>query len=223
MRAYIELLAVENSPTARPHAAIIDFRHLRAVGADSFELLSHFILESAPRLGALLTRQWLVRPQGMMGELIAHHYAMLRPPYEVRVTTDLSEALADAAPEQDAFATELARLEALARTGGPQLLALRRYLAEVRAETDLATSARALGVSTRTLQRQLRALGTSFVRELRRARLERAKALLLGTDLKLTSVALEAGFPSVQQLCVAFRDAEGCSPGRFRQRRASAS
>lgn len=220
MRAFVELLAVEQRATAQPHRTIVDFRHLGAVGADSFDLVANFLLESAPRLATLLTRQWLVRPQGMMGQLIAYHYGLLGLPYEVRVVTDPAEAFAEAAPEQPALAAEINQLEALARTGSSLLLALRRYLAEAPADTDLATSARALGVSTRTLQRQLRALGTSFVRELRRARLERAKALLLGTDLKLTSVALEAGFPSVQQLCVAFRDSEGCSPGRFRQRRA---
>jgi AraC-like DNA-binding protein len=222
MRGFVELLSVEQRAAAQPHKTIVDFRHLRTVGAESFDLVANFLLESAPRLATLLTRQWLVRPEGMMGQLIAYHYGYLRLPYEVRVVTDPREAFAQAAPEHAELAAEIIELEAFARTGGSLLLALRRHLAEASPDTDLAASARALGVSTRTLQRQLRGLGTSYVREVRRARIERAKALLLGTDLKLTTLALEAGFPSVQQLCAAFRESEGCSPGRFRQRRASA-
>lgn len=223
MASFVEILAVEQRQGARPHATIIDFRHLQAVEAHSFELLTRFIVQSAPRLSEVLHRQALVPPHGMLGALIVGHYERLAPPYEVRVFPEFEAALAWLAPRAGAaWSEDLLRLEHTTRTGDLLLSELRRQLAASRLTADLESAARGLAVSTRSLQRHLHALGTSFVRELRGARLRRAKQLLRETEFKLTFVALEAGFSSVQQLCAAFRQDEGCSPGAFRRQQGAA-
>jgi LacI family transcriptional regulator len=73
------------------------------------------------------------------------------------------------------------------------------------------------GVSRRTLERRfVRALGRSINSELTQCRLERAKRLLLGTDLPSYRVAGEAGFGSVKTFNRLFHRAAGISPKRFR-------
>ena len=84
---------------------------------------------------------------------------------------------------------------------------------------ELSRAARALNVSTRTLQRQLEEAGTSF-RDLGSAlRQERAERLLAATDQKITAIAKELGFESLQSFTASFREASGETPADYRARR----
>jgi LacI family transcriptional regulator len=69
------------------------------------------------------------------------------------------------------------------------------------------------------LERRFRAaLGRSVMEEVRRARVERAKRLLVMTDLSLPDVASRSGFTSASLLSVAFRRETSSTPGAFRRR-----
>ncbi|HLY09616.1 MAG TPA: XylR family transcriptional regulator [Planctomycetota bacterium] len=82
----------------------------------------------------------------------------------------------------------------------------------------------AASLSRSTLERGLRRLlGRSPHDELGRVRLERARRLLVETDLKLAAVAHRAGFRHVQHFCAVFKKAFGRTPGRYRRRRTSPS
>lgn len=73
------------------------------------------------------------------------------------------------------------------------------------------------GVARRTLERRfLRAFGRSVLSEITRCRLERAKQMLLETDLPAQKVAREAGFGSLKTLNRAFGRHVGTTPGNFR-------
>jgi len=75
-----------------------------------------------------------------------------------------------------------------------------------------------VGVSRRTLERRFfRALGRSISSEIAQCRVERAKRLLLETDLPSHRVATGAGFGSMKTFNRVFRRAAGVSPQRFRQ------
>jgi LacI family transcriptional regulator len=75
-----------------------------------------------------------------------------------------------------------------------------------------------VNVSRRTLERQFsRALGRSISSEIMRCRLERAKRLLLETDLPSYRVAAAAGFGTAKTFNRIFRRAVRLSPTRFRQ------
>ncbi len=75
-----------------------------------------------------------------------------------------------------------------------------------------------LGVSRRTLERKFsRALGRSIAAEITQSRLERAKRLLLETDMPSHRVAVGAGFGSVKTFNRVFRRAAGVPPRSFRQ------
>lgn len=74
------------------------------------------------------------------------------------------------------------------------------------------------GVSRRTLERRFfRALGRSIHSEITHCRVERAKRLLLETDLPSHRVAAGAGFGSIKTFNRVFRRAAGCPPKHFRQ------
>lgn len=74
-----------------------------------------------------------------------------------------------------------------------------------------------VGVCRRTLERRFsRAVGRSPLKEIARCRVDRAKRLLLETDLPHHRVAAAAGFGGLKALNRTFREIEGISPGRFR-------
>jgi LacI family transcriptional regulator len=74
------------------------------------------------------------------------------------------------------------------------------------------------GVSRRTLERRFfRALGRSIHSEITHCRLERAKRLLLETDLPAHRVAAGAGFGSIKTFNRVFRRAASIAPKHFRQ------
>jgi AraC family transcriptional regulator, transcriptional activator FtrA len=60
--------------------------------------------------------------------------------------------------------------------------------------------------------------GHSPGRELRRVRIERSKELLASGDDNLRVVAQRCGYRSVNSFWVAFRQATGMSPGKYRSR-----
>ncbi|QDT14731.1 AraC family transcriptional regulator [Alienimonas californiensis] len=96
-----------------------------------------------------------------------------------------------------------------------------RYIRErAGAGLDVAAVARACFVSRRTLEKKFRdRLGRSPGEEIRRARFERVKRLLLDSDRSIASIALECGFSSGESLSQAFQKQLGEPPGRYRRAR----
>lgn len=82
----------------------------------------------------------------------------------------------------------------------------------------LSAVAKAVGSSTRSLQREL-ASGDEHFAELRqRARYDRAVELLVGSDDKIASIAGAVGFRSASHFVAWFRALSGHTPGEFRAR-----
>lgn len=80
--------------------------------------------------------------------------------------------------------------------------------------------ARAVHISRRSLERRFRiATGIAVAEEIRHLRIERAKRLLLDTDLSVKQVAQAAGFTSSMQLYQVFRRQVGEPPSSFRAAR----
>lgn len=77
---------------------------------------------------------------------------------------------------------------------------------------------RHLHISRRALEiRFHRAIGRTLHAELQRLRLERAKRLLLETDLPVPKVAESAGYANASYLAQVFRQALGMTPAQFRR------
>jgi LacI family transcriptional regulator len=82
--------------------------------------------------------------------------------------------------------------------------------------------ARAVATSRRTLERRFHEIvGQPVYAEVRRLRIERAKRLLLDTDLPIKQVARAAGFAGNVQLYQVFRRFVRLSPSEFRAARSS--
>jgi transcriptional regulator GlxA family with amidase domain len=101
------------------------------------------------------------------------------------------------------------------------LRALGGHLSKNLRASTLRGAARALGVSERTLQRDLAAANTTFRRELARARVAAAAHLLVSTPAKLDAIARDVGCASGSHLAQLFRREKGETPGEYRVRRAS--
>jgi AraC-like DNA-binding protein len=83
-------------------------------------------------------------------------------------------------------------------------------------EASLPRIALRFGTSSRSLQRRLLELGTSFRLELETARLHDAKRRLRTSNLPVTRIALDVGFASLQSFSRCFRRSTGLSPRAWR-------
>lgn len=90
-----------------------------------------------------------------------------------------------------------------------------------RGNVTLAHVARQVGMSSRALQRELYANGTTFRELLGSVRRERALKLLADSGMPLAEVASELKFSSTSAFCHAFESWMGCSPGAHRKLRRS--
>jgi LacI family transcriptional regulator len=78
-------------------------------------------------------------------------------------------------------------------------------------------------VGRRTLERQCRAaLGWGIAEEMRRTHFQRACRLLVGTDLSMEAVAVQAGFLGYRHLALVFRKELGMTPTAYRRQMRSA-
>jgi LacI family transcriptional regulator len=136
----------------------------------------------------------------------------------------LERLLAGAAPPRDPVLIPppgvVARQssDALAITDPDVAAALRHLRGHAAGPLRVADILRAVPVSRRALERRFRAaLGRGLAEEIRRVRVERAKDLLVATDLTMAEVAEQAGFASQQQLSRVFLRETGATPTAFRR------
>jgi LacI family transcriptional regulator len=77
---------------------------------------------------------------------------------------------------------------------------------------------REVPVSRRWLERRFRKLlGRGMWQEIRRVHLERAKSLLVETELAMTAVAERSGFSDAKQLSLVVRQETGLTPTAYRR------
>jgi AraC family transcriptional regulator len=110
----------------------------------------------------------------------------------------------------------------LAAIGALDATTLRRIADHVEAHLDsdiaLEALARLAGLSTFYFTRMFKqTTGTTPYQYVIRARLARARSLLVGSALPLAAIALECGFDSQAHLTSTFTRAFGQTPGRYRR------
>jgi LacI family transcriptional regulator len=97
--------------------------------------------------------------------------------------------------------------------------ALRYIRSHAADRIDVDDIAAASGLSRSSLERRFRSfLGRGPLAELLRERIDRAKKLLVETDLAVKEIARAAGFHDLRHLSVTFRHKAGISPVRYRAR-----
>lgn len=208
-------LTVELGAGVGPHQSVVDASRLDGVDSEAFEVLSGYVRDNHELLSERVTRLALVRPEGMTGAVIAGFFEVLDSPYPVSVFDEAAAALAwlerdpSAARDVDAIISDVAGVD-------PLVASLRAALADDLRDSKLATVARTLGVSDRSLQRKLRSAGTTFSSELCAARLREARKRMVESDAPLTRIALDVGFTSLSHFSTQFRKDCGQTPSQWR-------
>lgn len=210
------LINLELGPAVARHASIVDLRHLEAADPSAFIGLARYLQDNAAAIGERLSHVALVRPGGYLGMLVAGFHDVIGALYPVRVFDDLAAAVTWV--EAEHLLADLAAAIDGARRTSVALASLRAWLDGNVVEATLERAARAIARSPRSLQRDLRAINSSFQRELEEARIRRAKLLMARTQKSLTEIAYDVGCASPQHFSVLFRRRTGVPPSAWRAR-----
>lgn len=153
-----------------------------------------------------LDRQAFVVPAGLSGMMMAGSLSSAGAEHSVRVVRELEDAFAALEhPLARAAHAAASAITADIRGIGVLLTRLRVYLRRALDCASIESSAGALGMSVRTLQRQLAQLETSFSDELRKVRIATAESLLVHTDLKIEAIATQVGFGTASRMSAYLR------------------
>jgi len=217
-RAALEgMFEVSDAPhtAARPEV-LHDVSAIGELDPEAFAFLEQFVASNADRLPRRVKRLAVVRPAGIAGAAVTGvFHQWIAPRVEARLCTTRIEAY----EYLDIPEAERAEIDAVTPVhGSPVLRAFREaLLRDVRAAT-LARAAASVSISSRSLQRLLAANGTTFRRELARARIRIAEGILLDRADKLEAVARELGFSSASNFSTMFARATGEPPSVYRER-----
>jgi AraC-like DNA-binding protein len=212
-----EILA--STRLAPRYCVLHDLSALDTVDEVAFAFLDEQLRQWIGEVERRVERLAVVRPGGFPGAAVTGMFEhWIRPRVDARLCDTRSDAYAflglDAAP------VARARIEPVyARCARPPILhRLREVIERDLRGATLASVAAAMGTSTRTLQRELGGIGTSFRRELSLARVELARRLLLSSDDKLEAVAAAVGMRTAAAFSVMFAELTGEAPSVFRDR-----
>lgn len=206
--------AVLHSPLAG-QPSITDIRALESVSSLAFERLVKTMTERRaswlPRAG----RQAILHSQSFPGALVLGVLQIVAADYEVKMFEDVSEAFAWAGASRIERDVEALRASLL---DPPDIVRrVRIALAEHDRPLSVEALARALGLSSRSLQRHLASVGSSVRAERIAHVLARAEKLLEGTDLDLGAIAAMVGLPSAGRLVALFRAERNTTPDAWRR------
>lgn len=110
-----------------------------------------------------------------------------------------------------------ARTQPMAGDGLPAAVAAHVWAQVLAGAVSIESTANALEISVRSLQRALNREGVDFRRLSNLIRARRAKELLTGTDASITEIACTLGYSSPAHFARAFRNIAKMSPGAFRR------
>ena len=204
---------------AGEHVSLLDIRGLEHVDLASFGLIGRYMSRHRATLASRVIRHAVIRAEGVLGAVVSGSYEIFAAPYPVSLFTDFDQALAWLDPPLDAAVRDSVARLCESAAGVPSLLTqLHGVLGTDLDNADLARAAARLGITARTLQRRLQALGTSFRAELDITRIREAQRRMLHSDCPLTEVAVDLGFSSLQNFSRQFRRVVGEAPSAWRQR-----
>jgi AraC-like DNA-binding protein len=198
----------------------MDARGMEAFDWPAFGVLSDYVREQLADWRRKIRRHAIVVPHGIVGAVVAGLLPLLGPDYPLRFFSSVESAVEwFGRPELLSALDELAPIVDEAQGVTPLVRTLRGQLARSLDEPTLVAVARTLGMTTRTLQRDLRRDGTSFSNELTAARVRAARTMLETTDEKVEVIARRVGCASSSQLSLIFRRNVGETPAQYRVRR----
>jgi AraC-like DNA-binding protein len=171
-------------------------------------LMSHFFTRKHPLLAATPDDRLLALFREVAADMQSARagfaQVMAARTVEILARLHAERVLRDASPNPQSASIHRARLS---------------LLAHYDEEVDLQALARELGMSYSTFRRTFKAVtGSSPRRYQLQIRLNRGRALLVGTDWPVSVIAERTGFSSVHYFSRYFKESEGVSPAAFRKR-----
>lgn len=205
-----------------PQRTLTDLRALDGIDPSALNEFVRVLWARRDDLARVVLRAAALFSPDSAGQRLFDFHGMISFPYPLQGFTATREALAWLGDPSCELAYEQDLSDA--RGGSSLVRALRHALEDAlaagRHEATLAGCARALAVSSRSLQRALQASGSSFRAELRRARVHRAMELLSAPEPKLSAVARAVGFEKLANFNRAFEAETTLTPSAWRLRRA---
>jgi AraC-like DNA-binding protein len=220
VRELLRLCEIGLDPKATPYRWLVDLRGLELVEPRTFALFIDYTRKNRETLRRNIVRQAQLRPDGLVGAILAGFSHLAQLSYPDRVFSDVEEALGWLEVDSREGVGLLEELEAIRNDACESFLVVGRLRRELEASGALSIDEAALrlGLSTRSLQRSLREAGTTYRLEVKGFRIRRAQELLTQGDRNLTWIAAEVGFSSVQHFATAYRRAIGDTPSAWRTR-----
>jgi AraC-like DNA-binding protein len=195
---------------------LTDVGRVEEILPEAFEAIYAYALERRAWLRERVRVRIAVVPAGMAGFALAGIAPALGGLDDMRLVIDAREGFRTLRPvEGDALCDEVEAMVRVVRATPSVVLRLRDALRAAQGGLEVAAAARQLGTSTRSLQRQLTAAGTSFREEVLEARF-RAAAELLAGGAKVAAVAAQLGITETG-LSGLFRTRAGVTPGEYRR------
>jgi AraC-like DNA-binding protein len=214
MRALFDL--VLHPALVVPYDLVHDLGGVDRLDLPAFEFLAAFLAAWMPKLAGGLRRLAVVRPPGLAGAAFTGLFHDFGAKFDAELFTSRDEALRWLGVDDPVRRELLAVAEAFEHA--PPLLRRLRDALAAHADLTLDDAARALGESSRSLQRHLAEERTSFRGELAGARIRVAKRRLVETDDKIEIIARDLGFRSVAAFTTMFGKLAGEPPDAFRKR-----
>jgi AraC-like DNA-binding protein len=197
---------VHHPGVSQRRRVLVDCSGVQRVDADVLLGFAHLARDRVPVWSTGIERHAVVVPAGLGGILIGGALPSVGASHPVRFTHDVEAALAYVDHPLARPSHEHACAMAVTARGRAALLfRLRAELGRALATSTVDSAAHALGMSVRTLQRELGRLGTSFSDELRVVRVGAAEALLVHSDLKIEAIATQVGFGTASRMSAMLR------------------
>ncbi|MBK7398051.1 MAG: helix-turn-helix transcriptional regulator [Myxococcales bacterium] len=193
---------------------LLDGRRIERIDPDALGVLLAWLGERRAATVRKVRQQVGVIAEGLMGITLSGILPTVGETHPFRVVTDLHEAHRRLGGDP-ALADEIECYVDQAIGTSIEVRRLRDLLRGQHVSIGVDDAARALNLSTRSLQRALNGAGTSFQRELRDARFAEASSLLVATSDKVATVAARVGITE-SALTQMFRDRTGKTPAEFR-------
>jgi AraC-like DNA-binding protein len=206
------------SAACAPHATLFDAHKVERLSPSAYDALAGYASRSLAELTARITRLAVVHGGGFAGAVAAGFTRLVPVPFSAETFREVAKALSWLGCEEDAdLLVELGRARSEARATAPIVRELATFLRRHPRATP-PEAARALAISTRSLQRRLQEQSTTFRHQLDATRVLLAQRLLEDSGTSITKVALQVGLTSPQHLSTLFHKCGHESPSAWRAR-----
>jgi AraC-like DNA-binding protein len=202
-------------PKFSGHTSLIDLRALEFVSAHSFERYLAMLRERREAWSPTVSRQAVLHNGGIPHAIVAGMFQFLDPKHPVTFFDDAGAAYGHVGAGHVQDELEALRLRVV---GTPDVVRrVQSALDALSARADAESVARHVGMSLRSLQRQLAYAQSSLRKERQRHVVRTTERLLEQTELDLEAIAARVGVSSAAHLVTLFKRLKGTTPGSLRR------